>query len=398
MVSNRFRRGKWPRFPPSGTARKNEGLPLTFALETSASSASSLGPTGGPPRDFQRTEKRSGNRLNTQGSQGFSRLVPGAGVGRGIGTLREGLVFAGLVRGGPPGHPPPNSGRPTGASASNPMGLGWMTWGSRRGWNREGADSPAGKSVAKTGPGAQERSPCPARSPEAFATSSPPHAPVQGLRPLGCFPSGAIQASGAIPRAALSGNRSRSGTLSRFAELHPEGFDPRRDGQDPPAESLRIAPIPGLRDRFSRKNLHALRPTGHPFPLGSLPGLSPSPPPSHPQGFQAKTGPGAQERSPCPARSSEAFATPSPPHGPVPGLRAWGCFPSGAIQASGALPRAALSRNRSRSGTLSRFAELHPEGFDPRRDGQDPPAESLRIAPIPRLRDRFSRKNPHAPA
>ena len=129
---------------------------------------------------------------------GVLRDGSGEGVDRGIGTLREGLVFAGLVRGGPPGHPPPNSGRPTGASASNPMGLGWMTWGSRRGWNREGADSPADKSVAKTGPGAQERSPCPPRSPEAFAIPSPPHALLPGLRPWGCFPSGAIQGSGAL--------------------------------------------------------------------------------------------------------------------------------------------------------------------------------------------------------
>jgi hypothetical protein len=38
----------------------------------------------------------------------------------------------------------------------------------RRGWNREGADSPAGKSDAKTGPGAEERSLRSRRRPESF--------------------------------------------------------------------------------------------------------------------------------------------------------------------------------------------------------------------------------------
>ena len=76
----------------------------------------------------------------------------------GIVTLREGLVFAGLVRGGPPGHAPPNRGKPRITAVTKNECAGWMDSLSRRGWNREGADSPAGKSDAKTGPGAQERS------------------------------------------------------------------------------------------------------------------------------------------------------------------------------------------------------------------------------------------------
>jgi hypothetical protein len=54
--------------------------------------------------------------------------------------------------------------------------------------------------------------------------------------------------------AALSGNLRRPGTLSRFADLHPVGFDLFRDRQDPPTETLRTASISGLGDRFSSPN------------------------------------------------------------------------------------------------------------------------------------------------
>ena len=53
-------------------------------------------------------------------------FLRGEGVSRGIVTLREGLVFAGLVRGGPPGQSPPNKATPIEQIATNSSGMGCM--------------------------------------------------------------------------------------------------------------------------------------------------------------------------------------------------------------------------------------------------------------------------------
>jgi len=178
--------------------------------------------------------------------------------------LREGLVFAGLVRGRPPGQSPPNRRKSWGVNVTNNAGVYLVGRGSRRGWNREGAASPAGKPAAKTGPGAQERSPCPPRSPDAFGFHLHLHLHTPFRRASG--PGDALLPARSrvgirSHAAALRGNRRRPGTLYRFAELHPAGFDLLRVRQDPPTEALRTKPIPGLRDRFSRREPHAPRPT-----------------------------------------------------------------------------------------------------------------------------------------
>jgi hypothetical protein len=175
--------------------------------------------------------------------------------------LREGLVFAGLLRGGPPGQSPPNRCESKGERASNSAGNSPDDHGARRGWNREGADSPAEKPVAKTGPGAQERFPCPSRSPETLSH----HLHLHTISRVSGPPGDALLPARSRARmrshgAALSGNRRRPGTLSRFAELHPTGFDFSRDRQEPPTESLRIASMSGLQDRFSTRDPHAPRP------------------------------------------------------------------------------------------------------------------------------------------
>ena len=131
--------------------------------------------------------------------------TPGVGSAGEIVTLRKGLVFAGLVRGGPPGQSPPDRCKGEGENVTNNTGIDRLERGSRRGWNREGAASPAGKSVAKTGPGAEERFPCRPEARMPYQTPPPPqshsHAFPPGLRPWGCSPFVAIQGWGALPAA-----------------------------------------------------------------------------------------------------------------------------------------------------------------------------------------------------
>ena len=221
----------------------------------------------------------------------------------------------------------------------------------------------------------------------------------------GYFSSGAIQGWGALLWAALTGDRSRSSTLSRFAELYPGGFDFPRDRPHPAAEALRIASMSGPRDRFSRKNPHALRPTGPLIPLWNPPRVEPF---TYTYAFTntytstefpGEDRPESSGTIPLPTPEPGSFINPLPYHRGTLSCRgsgSWGYFPSGAIQGWGALLWAALTGDRSRSSTLSRFAELYPGGFDFPRDRPHPAAEALRIASMSGPRDRFSRKNPHA--
>jgi len=134
----------------SGTARRSDDQRFFFRL---------LPGNAGAP-----FSKRTGCAGSTWG---FLQ-TPGEGMGRGDRDIAGGPR---LRRASPWGTPWPVPAEPLRVQ----RGKGFESCGhlsgersARRGWNREGADSPAGKPEAKTGPGAQERFPCPLRSPETF--------------------------------------------------------------------------------------------------------------------------------------------------------------------------------------------------------------------------------------
>ena len=157
MVSKLFKGGKWPRFPPAATraiTKASRQVARTGAPSSAREPARYRGKPnkraiGFSPRCWlHRTLmvlRRKALEPLVCDSFPFTFTFTFTGFrgrrgGRGIATLREGLVFAGLVRGGLPGHSPPVSARMR-AKASITGRAGLDERGSRRGWNREGAAS-----------------------------------------------------------------------------------------------------------------------------------------------------------------------------------------------------------------------------------------------------------------